>query len=254
VSLEVNDMNTKTNDSVVLVTGANRGLGRALVEELLARGARKVYAGARDPRQLEALVRSTERRVVPLALDVTDAASLAAAAAAAADVQILLNNAGVLASYNVLTATAEEMRHDFDVNFHGTLAATKAFLPALERAAREGGARVVNVLSIASLANVPALAAYSASKAAALSITQALRVELAKKHVRVHGVLAGAIDTDMIRAMDMPKTSAADVARGILEGLERDEDDIAPDPMSRQLVDLWRKDPKALERQLGTMG
>lgn len=254
MGLEVNDMSSKTNDSVVLVTGANRGLGRALVEAYLARGATKVYAAARDPKQLEALARSAEGRVVPLALDVTDAASLAAAAAAAPDVRVLVNNAGVLASYNVLSATAEEMRRDFDVNFHGTLATTKALLPALERAGRDGGARVVNVLSIASLANVPAIAAYSASKAAALSITQALRVELAKKNVRVHGVLAGAIDTDMVRGMEMPKTSPVDVARGILEGLDRDEDDIAPDPMSRDLVAMWRKDPKALERQLGTMG
>lgn len=245
----------KMQDSVVLVTGANRGLGRALVEALLARGARKVYAAARSPGQLEALARSTEGRVVPLAIDVTSSASLAAAAAQAEDVGVLVNNAGVLASFDVLTATDEQMKQDFDVNFHGTLATTKAFLPALERTARAGrSAAVVNVLSIASLANVPALAAYSASKAAALSITQALRIALAKRDVRVHGVLAGAIDTDMVRAMEMPKTSPADVARGILEGVERDEDDITPDAMSKQLVAMWRSDPKALERELGKMG
>jgi NAD(P)-dependent dehydrogenase (short-subunit alcohol dehydrogenase family) len=248
---EVNDM--KMNDAVVLVTGSNRGLGLALVRAALAAGARKVYAGARDPKQLADVAKEAGGRVVPLALDITDARSLAAAAAQAPDVTLLFNNAGVLASFNVLTATSEQMAHDFDTNFFGTLAATKAFLPALERAAEAGSAAVVNVLSVASLANVPALAAYSASKAAAASITQALRVELAKKRVGVHGVFAGSIDTDMVRGMEMAKTSAADVARGILEGLERGEEDISPDPMSRGLFDTWKRDPKAVERQLGSM-
>jgi short-subunit dehydrogenase len=167
---------------------------------------------------------------------------------------VLFNNAGVLASFNVLTATSEQMAQDFNTNFFGTLAATKAFLPAREREAKAGGAAsVVNVLSVASLANVPALAAYSASKAAAASITQALRVELAKKRVSVHGVFAGSIDTDMVRGMEMAKTSPEDVATGILEGLARGEDDISPDPMSQSLFDTRRRDPKAVERQLGSM-
>lgn len=249
---EVNDM--KIEDAVVLVTGANRGLGRALVQAVLGAGARKVYAGARDPKQLEEVVKAAEGSVVPLALDITSAASLAAAAAQAKDVTVLVNNAGVLASFNVLTATAEEMARDFDVNFFGTLAATKAFVPALERAAQGGGAAaLVNVLSVASLANVPALAAYSASKAAAHSITQALRVELAKKKISVHGVFAGSIDTDMVRGMEMAKTSPEDVAKGIVEGLEQGIEDISPDAMARGILETWLRDPKAIERQLGTM-
>ena len=244
----------KINDAVVLVTGSNRGLGLALVHAALAAGARKVYAGARDPKQLAAVVAQAGGRVIPLALDITDAGSLAAAAAQAGDITVLFNNAGVLASYNVLTATSEQMAHDFNTNFFGTLASTKAFLPALERAAQAGrAAAVVNVLSVASLANVPALAAYSASKAAAASITQALRVELAKKKVSVHGVFAGSIDTDMVRGMEMPKTSPEAVAKGILEGLERGEDDISPDAMARGLFETWSRDPKAVERQLGAM-
>jgi len=243
----------KMNDAVVVVTGANRGLGLALVHAAIGAGARKVYAGARDPKQLAALVEHSGGRVVPLALDITDARSLAAAAEHAPEVTVLFNNAGVLTSYNVLTATSEEMTHDFGTNFFGTLAATKAFLPALERAAQVGPAAVVNVLSVASLANVPALAAYSASKAAASSITQALRVELLKKRVSVHGVFAGAIDTDMVRGMEMAKTSPEDVAKGILEGLLRGEEDIAPDPMSRGLFEMWSRDPKSVERQLGTI-
>ncbi len=205
---------------MVLVTGANRGLGLALMEAAIAAGARKVYAAVRDPKQLAALVERSAGRVEPLALDITDERSLVAAKAP--DVTVLFNNADVLASYNVLTATSAQMTHDFATNFFGTLAATKAFLPALERAAQAGPAAIVNVPSVESLANVPALAAYSASKAAAASITQALRVELAKKRVSVHGVFAGAIDTDMVRAMEMAKTSPADVAQRILEGLARE--------------------------------
>ncbi len=252
VEPEVNDM--KLNEVVVLVTGANRGLGRALVEAFLRAGARKVYAGARDPAQLEGVAQTAEGRVVPLAIDITSAASLAAAAAKAGDVGVLVNNAGVLASFDVLTSPLEHVQKDFDTNFYGTLAATKAFLPALERAAAEGReAALVNVLSVASLASVPAIGTYSASKAAAFSLTQALRVGLGQKGIRVHGVLAGAIDTDMVRAMDMAKTSPHDVAQGILDGLRHGHDDIAPDPMARPLLDLWKTDPKAVERQLGTM-
>ncbi|MDB5218982.1 MAG: short-chain dehydrogenase/reductase [Myxococcaceae bacterium] len=192
-------------------------------------------------------------RVVPLAIDITNAASLEAAAKLAPDVALLFNNAGVLASYNLLTSTKEDIAQDFSTNVFGLLAATKAFLPALQRARAKGSAALVNVLSIVSLSNMPALGAYSASKAAAFSTTQGLRADLAKLHIRVHGVFAGAIDTDMVRAMDMVKTSPADVAQAIIEGVEQDIEDILPDPMSRSLVELWRRDPKALERQLGGM-
>lgn len=245
----------KMKNAVVLVTGANRGLGRALVQASLAAGARRVYAGARDPKTLDAVVKEAGGRVVPLAIDITDPSSLAKAAAQANDVTVLINNAGVLASFNVLTTTKEQMARDFDTNFFGTLAATKAFLPALERAAggEAGEAAIVNLLSVASLASVPALAAYSASKAAASSITQALRVELKPKRIGVHGVFAGAIDTDMVRDMEMPKTSAEDVARGILEGLEQGLEDISPDPLARSLMETWKTNPKEIERQLGAM-
>ncbi len=142
---------------MVLVTGANRGLGLELMEAAIAAGARKVYAAVRDPKQLAALVERSAGRVEPLALDITDERSLAAAEKAP-DVSVLFNNADVLASYNVLTATSAQMTHDFATNFFGTLAATKACLPALERAAQAGPAAIVNVLSVESLANVPALA------------------------------------------------------------------------------------------------
>ncbi|MET0795376.1 MAG: SDR family oxidoreductase [Polyangiaceae bacterium] len=246
-------MNLK--DKVVLVTGANRGLGRALVEASLKAGARKIYAGARDPKQLATLVERAPERVLPLALDITNAASLAAAAEQAPDVAVLFNNAGVLASYNLLTSKTEDIAQDFTTNFFGTLAASKAFLPALQRAGALGigHAALVNVLSVVSLSNMPALGAYSASKAAAFSITQALRWDLAKLNVSVHAVFAGAIDTDMVRAMDMPKTSPADVAQAIVSGVERGIEDIFPDAMSESLFATWRRDPKELERQLASM-
>lgn len=239
------------NESVVLVTGANRGLGRALVRAALDGGARRVYAGARAPATLEAIAAWAPDRVVPLALDVTDPRSLAAAAARAGDVALLFNNAGVLASGGLLTSSAEAVAQEFATNALGMLAATKAFLPALARAAGAGAGRaaVVNVLSVVSLANAPALGAYSASKAAAFSLTQALRADLAAMRIRVHGVLAAGIDTDMVRAMEMQKTSPEAVAQAILEGVERDEDDIATDATSREVVALWRADPKALERR-----
>jgi NAD(P)-dependent dehydrogenase (short-subunit alcohol dehydrogenase family) len=240
----------KITHATVLVTGANRGLGRALVTASLAAGARKVYAGARDAHQLDTLVASAPDRVVPLALDITDAGSLAAAAARAPDVDLLINNAGVLAGFNVLTTSPDDLARDFAVNLFGTLAATRAFLPALERA---GDAALINILSIASFASMPALGGYAAAKAASYSITQALRNDLAKKHIAVHAVFPGPIDTDMVRGMTMAKTSPDDVARTILDEAARGVDEIFPDPTSRELIAIWKRDPRALERQFVAM-
>jgi len=243
----------KLKDAVVLVTGANRGLGSALVTASLAAGARRIYAGARDPKQLAAVLARAPERIVPLGIDITNVDSLAAAAESAPDVSVLFNNAGILASHNFLTSSSAEIAQDFSTNFFGTLAATKAFLPALTRAGAAGQAALVNVLSVVSLANMPALGAYSASKAAAFSLTQALRSDLGKLNISVHGVFAGAIDTDMVRAMQMTKTSPASVAAAIVEGVEQGLEDIFPDPMSRGASATWRSDPKELERQLASM-
>ena len=172
----------KLSNEVVVVTGANRGLGRAFVQVALEAGAAKVYAGARDPKQLDDLVARGEGRVVALALDVTSDASLEAAAAKAADATVLVNNAGVLAGFSVLSTSAADLQRDFAVNTFGTLAATKAFLPALERAAK---AAIVNVLSVVSFGSIPGLGGYSAAKAASYSMTQALRSELGKKGIAV---------------------------------------------------------------------
>jgi NAD(P)-dependent dehydrogenase (short-subunit alcohol dehydrogenase family) len=240
----------KMNDAIVLVTGANRGLGKALVQAILQAGARRIYAGARDPRQLEGTVAAARGRVIPVAIDITDPASLQAAAVKAPDITVLFNNAGVLASDNALSSSSAQIAQEFATNFFGLLAATKAFLPALERAGAAGPAAVVNVLSVVSLASMPALGAYSAAKAAAFSLTQALRSDLRRKRIAVHGVFPGAIDTDMIRAFEMPKTSPDVVAQGIIAGVEQDLEEILPDPSARAMFDLWQRDPKSLERQL----
>ncbi len=233
----------KIEDTVSLVTGANRGLGRALVHALLARGARKVYAATRDGRAVD-----PDPRVVPLRLDITDAAQARAAAAAAPDVRLLVNSAGVLASMSVLASEPAEIRRDVDVNYYGLLHMARAFAPQL---AAGQPAAIVNVLTVAALASMPALGGYSASKAAAWSLTQALRGELRGRGVAVHAAFPGPIDTDMIRSFDLPKTSAADVANAILDGVAAGTEDIAPDPMSLDVLATFQRDPRAIERRFG---
>jgi NAD(P)-dependent dehydrogenase (short-subunit alcohol dehydrogenase family) len=236
----------KIADTVALVTGANRGLGRALVAALLARGAGRVYAAARDPRAVP-----EERRVVPLRLDTADVAQVEVAAAAAPSVRLLVNNAGSLTSGSLLGGDRESLRHDMEVNYHGTLNIVRAFAPSLaaQTSQPSGDAAIVNVLSVVSMASMPALGGYSASKAAAWSLTQSLRAELRARGVRVHAVFPGPIDTDMARGLELVKTSAADVARAILDGIEAGHDDIAPDPMSAGVLATFLRDPRALERQ-----
>jgi NAD(P)-dependent dehydrogenase (short-subunit alcohol dehydrogenase family) len=239
----------KIEGSVALVTGANRGLGKALVSALLEAGAAKVYAAARDERKLG----SRGVRVVPLTLDTTKPEQIAAAVAKAGDVTLLINNAGVATSQNVLTMGAAEIDADFRTNVLGTLSVIKAFLPVLELAGASGGATIVNVLSLTSLASFPPLGGYSASKAAAYSITQALRPQLRAKHIGILAVLPGPIDTDMVRALEMPKTSPADTARGVLAGIARGDEEIFPDPMAQQMGTLWNKSPKKYERAFASI-
>jgi len=228
----------KIADATVLVTGANRGLGSALVEEALRRGATRVYAGTRQPWT------HTDPRVTPLTLDITDAAQIQAAARQVAALDLLINNAG-LALFDDLSDRAALERH-LAVNLYGPHDVTHAFLPVL---ARSQGA-VVNVLSIAALASLPMIPAYSLSKAAAFSMTQSMRALLAAQGVRVHAVLAGPIDTDMAREFDVPKSAPESVARAILDGVEQGEEDIFPDPMSGSMAESWRGGvAKALERQ-----
>jgi len=233
-------------NAVALITGTNRGIGRAFVDGLAARGVARVYAATRRPEA--ALPR--DGRVEPLILDITDRAQVRAAAARASDVTLLINNAGVADFGSVLDLPDEALRRNLETNYFGTLDLIRAFAPVIER---NGGGGVVNVITIVALASMPGLGAYNASKAAAWSMTQSVRAELGPRGIQVHGVFPGAVDTDMIRAMEMPKTSPADVVREVLDGIEAGTDDIFPDPMSRQIYGAWKLDHKAVERQFGAM-
>lgn len=237
-------------DSVALVTGANRGVGRAIVEALLRFGVKRVYATARRKDDLAALVALDTTRVTPLALDVTNPAQIAAAATTASDVNLVFNNAGALDFGGILNTPLDVVERNFAVNFYGQLHVARAFSPVLES---HGKGAFVNILTLLSMVSMPGLAAYNASKAAAWSLTQSLRADLSKKNISVFAVFPGAIDTDMLRGVEMPKTSPADVAAAILAAIEKDEEDIFPDPMSRQVYANWKLDHKSVERQFASM-
>jgi NAD(P)-dependent dehydrogenase (short-subunit alcohol dehydrogenase family) len=215
--------------STVLITGANRGIGRALVEEALSRGARRVYAGTRQP------LSHPDERVTPLTLDVTDAAQIEAAVDRVESLDLLVNNAG-LALYDDLSDRAA-LDRQLSVNLFGTYAVTQGFLPLLTRSR---GA-IVNVLSVAAFAPIPVIPAYSISKAAAFSLSQSQRGLLAGRGIRVHAVLAGPVDTEMSRDLDVPKASAESVARGIFDGVAKGDEDIFPDPMSEAMAQNWQR-------------
>lgn len=236
-------------NSVALVTGANRGIGRAYVEALLAGGASRVYATARTARTLDSVVALDPERVQAMTLDVTRIADAQNLAALAQDVTLLINNAGVLNAGGLTDIPLATVRDDMETNFFGPLNIVNAFAPTLER---NRGA-VVNMLTLLSLASMPGLASYNASKAAMWSLTQSYRADLGKRGVTVFGVFPGAVDTDMIRSFEMPKTPAIDIARAVLAGIEAGEEDIFPDEMARQVYAGWKQDHKAVERQFASM-
>ncbi len=225
-------------EKTVLITGANRGIGRALVHEALKRGARRVYAGTRGALDI------SDERGTRVALDVTDASQIAQAAEAIGALDVLINNAGIAIYGDFRNFDAIEQH--LAVNLFGALNVTRAFLPQLRRSK---GA-IVNHLSLAALAPVPVMPAYSISKAAAFSMTQALRAFLGREGVSVHGAILGPIDTDMNRGLAIPKATPESAAQGILDGLARGDEDIFPDPASRAIAEGWNMGvAKALERQ-----
>lgn len=245
--LDRNRCSVNIENSVALVTGASRGVGLALIEALLARSAARVYAAARNPALLEELVVKYGPRVIPLQMDILDAESVAKSASIASDVNLLINNAGVSASGGLLDTSVDLIRRDMETNFFGTLNVVRSFSPIIER---NGGGAILNVLSISALASSPGLGGYSASKAAAFSLTQAIRAQLGGKGIRVYGAFPGPIDTDMAKDIPVQKAEPQDVVRLMLDSMEAGEEDIFPDSMSRQGGATWRKDPKILERQL----
>jgi NAD(P)-dependent dehydrogenase (short-subunit alcohol dehydrogenase family) len=226
----------------LLVTGANRGIGEALVKEALKRGAKRVFAGTRST------IPNTDPRVTALTLDVTNASQIQRAVDEVADLDVLINNAGI-GIFDDLTDLDVVQKH-LDVNLLGTLKVTQAFLPSL---IRSKGA-IVNILSVTSIAPMAVIPGYSISKAAALSLTQSQRALLKRQGVGVHAVILGSVDTDMTRGYDIPKVSPETAAAGIFDGLENGEEDIFPDPTSRTLADGWRTGvAKAFERRINAI-
>ena len=225
-------------NKTILITGANRGIGRALVNEALLRGAKKVYAGTRNA------LPNVDPRVTPLTLDVTSVSEIQRAADEVDTLDVLINNAGV-AMYDDLS-DSDVIEQHLAVNLLGMFKVTRAFLPLL---GRSKGA-IVNNLSLAALAPLPIIPAYSISKAAAFNMTQSLRALLAGQGVAVHAVFLGPIDTDMTRGLEIPKASPESAAFGILDGLKKGEEDIFPDHASQPMAEAWPTGVvKALEHQ-----
>lgn len=231
------------NDSVVLVTGGNRGLGKALVQAFLAAGARKVYVGSRTP------IETSDPRLVPIKLDITNEEDVAAAAEACQDVTILMNNAGVATSFtSLLTApSVDGARQEMETNYFGTLAMVRAFAPHLKK---NGGGTLVNMLSVLSWFTTPVSASYSASKYAALSLTQGMRIELRSQGTLVTAVHAGYIDTDMTAGVDVPKTSPEAVAARIIEGIRNNQEEVLADQMSHEIKAVLASNPQLFYQQL----
>ena len=231
--------------SVALVTGANRGLGRALTEALLIRGARKVYATARDP---GAITIQGDARLIPLRLDVTDQDQIREVAELASDVELLFSNAGVALPGGIADSTAlEHARREIEVNYLGPLRLLHHLAPSL---AKNGGGAVVNVGSIGGLTSLPLAPTYSASKAALHSLTQAARALLRAQGTAVVGVYPGPVDTDMARELAEPKASPRDVAFAILDGLDTGHEDIFPDAFAAKFARQFAASPKESERQM----
>ncbi|MGE0267325.1 MAG: SDR family oxidoreductase [Candidatus Omnitrophota bacterium] len=233
--------------SIVLITGANRGIGKAFAEELIKRGVKKIYAGARNIESLKELTALAPERIKPVRLDVTNESEVLAAAAAALDVNVLINNAG-RADYAALVGAPDmrSARGEMEVNYFGLLNMVRAFQPVLKR---NGGGQIINISSVAGLVGIPALGTYSATKAAVHSLTQSLRGELAAAGTIVTGVYPGATDTEMTKDLQLEKTSPAQLVNNILESLEKGEEDIFPDKISREMALGLKTDAKTVEKQ-----
>lgn len=210
---------------VAIVSGANRGLGKELALELLARGA-KVYAGARNPESVDL------PGAIPLQLDITNPESVAAAAEIASDATLLINNAGSSTGASLLTGKMEDIHLEFDTHVFGTLSMIRTFAPVIES---NGGGSILNILSVLSWINIGSEGAYSAAKSAQWGITNSLRLQLAPKKIKVAGLHVGFMDTDMTAGLEAPKSSPTDIARIAIDGIEAGLYEILADDVSRQV-------------------
>ena len=243
-------MNTLIEGKVAFVTGSNRGIGRAIVEALLARGASKVYAAARNTDSLQSLVESSDGRVIPVALDVTNADQAAAAAAQASDAQVVVSNAGYAGQTDLFADDLSAAKQEFDVNYWGVLNVARAFVPVIEN---NGGGALVHVASVASLVNFPPFPTYSDSKAAVHSLTQGLRLIKSAAGIQVVGVYPGPVDTDMAAGLEMDKATPQSVAETILNGVEAGKVDIFPDVMAEGFIPPYEAGAKVFEAQTAEM-
>lgn len=233
----------KIKGSVALVTGANRGIGRAFVAALLQRGAKKIYATARDPRAIDA----ADPRIEPLALDVTDERAVRETAARCRDVSLLVNNAGVCLWTAALAAPSlENARQELETNYWAILHLSRAFAPILKA---QGGGAIVNILSVSSLVSFPMAGSYCVSKAALHSLTQGMRAELAAQGTQVLGVYPGPVDTRMIAHLPGDRENPAEIAEATCDALEAGEEELIA-RLAKDLVAAWRADPKAVEHEL----
>ncbi len=239
------------NTSVALVTGANRGIGKAFVEALHQAGAKRIYATARNIDSLKDIVAIDPERIIPIAIDITNPDSITTAAESLQDVNLLINNAGVLGRGGFFRSTSLETAHwEMETNYFGTLYMIRAFAPILKR---NGGGAIANLLSVASVVNVPVFGSYSASKAALYSLTQGARAELAAQGTLVVGIFPGPVDTLMSEGLPLDKVPPSQIALATLQAVEQGLEDVNPDPVSQEVFAGIRQDPKAVEKQFAAM-
>lgn len=238
--------------AIALVTGANGGIGQYYIQGLQAAGATRIYAGARNPESLKEIAATDPDRIIPISLDITDEASVKAAAQTYSDVNLLINNAGIGFNQRFLAdVNFDKMRSEIEVNYFGTLRMCLAFAPILKA---NGGGAIVNMLTILAKVNFPLNASYCASKAAALLATQGIRAELAAQKTLVVGVMPGTVDTRMSKDFPPPKVAPEEVVRAALQAVENEVEDVYPGEQAQQMQEQLLHDPKALEKLLaGTL-
>ena len=228
-------------DKVILITGANRGIGKSLVKASLEKGAKKIYATSRD---LSKMSNFGDERVVTLELDITDNAQILRVAEKTKDLEVLINNAGILSQGNVLEGEISAVENDMKVNYYGTINMMRAFAPILEK---------INLVSIVAYSPLPSIAGYSASKTALYSATLSVRTELEKKGITVHAINPGAIDTDMNKGSEWDMPAPDGIATIILDKVEAEELDIVPDEMGLGMFNAWKEEPSKLAKMYSNM-
>lgn len=234
-------------DKVILITGANRGIGKSLVKSSLEKGARKIYATSRD---LSKMPNFGDERVVILELDITDKVQILKVSERTKDVEVLINNAGILSQGNVLEGEISAVENDMKVNYYGTINMMRAFAPILEKNAPS---KIVNIISIVAYSPLPSIAGYSASKTALYSATLSVRIELVKRGITVHAINPGAIDTDMNKGSDWDMPAPDGIATIILDKVEAGELDIVPDEMGLGMFNAWKEAPSKLAEMYSNM-